>query len=161
MAQEQKYVSRLEALDDYLRAQEGLPPRNRGLSSEVTGARNDGCFWALTGHGSCRKVPELVDRLRLCPEKVGPQSLSLRQRPNPKLHETLLDPPREPSIPTVLTSSSRMRDTRNPADVKVERAIFSKPLNLDDLVRMLEIESFWGVATSIDRRNLESLSPVD
>lgn len=38
MAQEQKYVSRLESLDDYLRAQEGLPPRNRGVTSSKLGS---------------------------------------------------------------------------------------------------------------------------
>ncbi len=34
MAQEQKYTSRLEALDDYLRNQEGLPPRNRAMTPD-------------------------------------------------------------------------------------------------------------------------------
>lgn len=38
MAQEQKYVSRLESLDDFLRAQEGLPPRNRGVTSAKLGS---------------------------------------------------------------------------------------------------------------------------
>ena len=38
MAQEQKYISRMEALDDYLRAQEGLPPRNRGLTTAKQGS---------------------------------------------------------------------------------------------------------------------------
>lgn len=38
MAQEQKYVSRMESLDDYLRAQEGLPPRNRGKTLAARGS---------------------------------------------------------------------------------------------------------------------------
>lgn len=38
MAQEQKYNSRLESLDDFLRAQEGLPPRNRGVSISKAGS---------------------------------------------------------------------------------------------------------------------------
>jgi hypothetical protein len=38
MAQEQKYISRMESLDDYLRAQEGLPPRNRGATLAAQGA---------------------------------------------------------------------------------------------------------------------------
>jgi len=38
MAQEQKYTSRLESLDDYLRAQEGLPPRNRGTTISKIGS---------------------------------------------------------------------------------------------------------------------------
>ncbi len=39
MAQEQKYISRIESLDDFLRAQEGLPPRNRGLTAAAQGAK--------------------------------------------------------------------------------------------------------------------------
>jgi hypothetical protein len=35
MANEQKYVSRLEALDDFLRKQEGLPPRDRGAGKTL------------------------------------------------------------------------------------------------------------------------------
>ncbi|THB72048.1 MAG: hypothetical protein D6B25_17525 [Desulfobulbaceae bacterium] len=38
MAQEQKYINRMESLDDYLRAQEGLPPRNRSSSIAAKGA---------------------------------------------------------------------------------------------------------------------------
>ncbi|MCB1436874.1 MAG: hypothetical protein KDJ46_06845 [Rhodobiaceae bacterium] len=38
MAQEQKYISRLEALDDHLRAQEGLPPRGRGNTLAAQGS---------------------------------------------------------------------------------------------------------------------------
>lgn len=38
MAQEQKYNSRIEALDDFLRKQEGLPPRNRGLTVSKAGS---------------------------------------------------------------------------------------------------------------------------
>ncbi len=53
MAQEQKYVSRLESLDDYLRAQEGLPPRSRGLSSSRLGSNRSPHNAANTraGHG--------------------------------------------------------------------------------------------------------------
>jgi len=38
MAQEQKYISRIESLDDYLRKQEGLPKRNRGKTTAAIGA---------------------------------------------------------------------------------------------------------------------------
>lgn len=41
MAQEQKYISRMEALDDYLRKQEGLPPRNRGVTIAKQGSIRD------------------------------------------------------------------------------------------------------------------------
>ncbi|MCL4764734.1 MAG: hypothetical protein KJZ80_00695 [Hyphomicrobiaceae bacterium] len=39
MAQEQKYTSRLESLDDFLRKQEGLPPRNRGTTIAELGSK--------------------------------------------------------------------------------------------------------------------------
>lgn len=39
MAQEQKYISRLEALDDFVRRQEGLLPRNRGLTAAAAGSK--------------------------------------------------------------------------------------------------------------------------
>ncbi|MGI9353485.1 MAG: hypothetical protein ACR2O3_18140, partial [Rhizobiaceae bacterium] len=38
MAQEQKYTSRMESLDDFLRTQEGLPPRNRGTTISKLGS---------------------------------------------------------------------------------------------------------------------------
>ena len=35
MAQQNKYISRIEMAEDYLRAQEGLPPRNRGAGGSL------------------------------------------------------------------------------------------------------------------------------
>lgn len=41
MAQEQKYISRIESLDAFLRKQEGLKPRNRGITIAKQGSVRD------------------------------------------------------------------------------------------------------------------------
>lgn len=63
MAQEQKYVSRLESLDDYLRAQEGLPPRNRGVTSSKLGSNRSPGNAANTRAGSALAEAARADAL--------------------------------------------------------------------------------------------------
>ena len=63
MAQEQKYVSRLESLDDYLRAQEGLPPRNRGVTSSKLGSNRSPGNAANTRAGSALAEVARADAL--------------------------------------------------------------------------------------------------
>jgi|GEM_PF-2717250 len=75
MAQEQKYNSRIESLDDYLRAQEGLPPRNRGVTSSKLGSNRSPGNTANIRSGSAVAEAARADALENLAETMAQVSL--------------------------------------------------------------------------------------
>ena len=70
MAQEQKYLARIEELEDILRAQEGLPPRPRGLSIAEQGSirspHNTGAIRdarAVAGQTRTQALQDLIETM--------------------------------------------------------------------------------------------------
>lgn len=86
MAQEQKYTSRLESLDDFLRAQEGLPPRNRGLSISKAGSNR-----SATNAANVRRANAVADSSRLAALEDLAETMGQVSKKNPAFNPNAAD----------------------------------------------------------------------
>lgn len=86
MAQEQKYTSRLESLDDFLRAQEGLPPRNRGLTAAKLGSNR-----APGNAGNIRAGRTVGEASRLSAMEDLAETMGQVSKNNPNFNPNMAD----------------------------------------------------------------------
>lgn len=86
MAQEQKYTSRLESLDDFLRAQEGLPPRNRGLSISKAGSNR-----SAANSANVRRANAVADSSRLAALEDLAETMGQVSKKNPSFNPNAAD----------------------------------------------------------------------
>lgn len=86
MAQEQKYTSRMESLDDFLRAQEGLPPRNRGTTMSKLGSNR-----SASNSANVRNANAVADSSRFAALEDLAETMSEVSRKNPHFNVNAVD----------------------------------------------------------------------
>ncbi|MEM7069631.1 MAG: hypothetical protein AAF478_12190 [Pseudomonadota bacterium] len=86
MAQEQKYTSRMESLDDFLRAQEGLPPRNRGTSISKQGSNR-----SASNAANVRRANAVADASRFSALEDLAETMGQVHKNNPRFNPNAAD----------------------------------------------------------------------